>query len=690
MRAASANLHATHGRLRSSTGLIIAILLFGCSGAVPAVQRYVAVPLGTFGGTNSEGFGINSLGEVTGTATLPGDTKFRAFVFRNGTLVDLGMGDNSVGHGINRRGDVTGGGSIPYTSTPWILRGSTGIVERPLPSSGYGTGINERGDVAIQVDDGAFGFRCGGRYVGGVYEQLFPSCGPGSEAHAINVFGDVAGWAGGFARFWPIGTGSQPGEVLSAGGIVIEGPARATNAARWVTGGTWGGPPSPGKPFIYYDGLLAYWDMPGLGLGINASNEVGGGGSTRAFLISGWHSYYLDNLVVSGLGGKQLTAARAINDRGQIVANSCAFDGFISSYRGLTCSAFRLDPIVEPPALPLDLAALGRQGLAWRNTSTGQTAAWLMNGLSASDGSVLFQGDWTIVGTADFDSDGHADLLWRNPSNASYAIWLMNGLTGVLSGLVPAQSAAMVTHLGEFSGDGKADLVLYEPSIGATYLRLMNGIDTNSSAPIFQHPNWRVSHVADLDGDGKSDLLWRNAVTGETAAWLMDGLGIVGSDTLFADPAWQVVRAADVDGDGSADLVWRNASTGATALWLMQGLSSKQAAIVFGSAAWSVAGTGDFNGDGKADLLWKNNDDGSTAIWLMNGTSTLAAAVVESDPAWKVMRITDLDGDGKSDLVWRNMSTGATRAWLMNGVAASAQGTLLTDPNWVVLDPMAP
>ena len=62
--------------------------------------------------TNSEGFGINSLGEVTGTATLPGDTKFRAFVFRNGTLVDLGMGDNSVGHGINMRGDVTGGGSI--------------------------------------------------------------------------------------------------------------------------------------------------------------------------------------------------------------------------------------------------------------------------------------------------------------------------------------------------------------------------------------------------------------------------------------------------------------------------------------------------------------------------------------------------------------------------------------------------
>ena len=92
-----------------------------------------------------------------------------------------------------------------------------------------------------------------------------------------------------------------------------------------------------------------------------------------------------------------------------------------------------------------------------------------MNGLSASDDALLFQGDWTIVGTADFDSDGHADLLWRNPSTASYAIWLMNGLTGVLSGLVPAQSATMVTHLGEFSGDGKADLVLYEPSKGATY-----------------------------------------------------------------------------------------------------------------------------------------------------------------------------------------------------------------------------
>lgn len=49
--------------------------------------------------------------------------------------------------------------------------------------------------------------------------------------------------------------------------------------------------------------------------------------------------YDLNALVVSELGGIGLTEATGINDRGQIVANSC------NEFGPTICFAFRLDPV---------------------------------------------------------------------------------------------------------------------------------------------------------------------------------------------------------------------------------------------------------------------------------------------------------------------------------------------------------
>ncbi len=69
--------------------------------------------LGTLGGTNSYGYGINAAGQVTGNAYTTGNAATRAFLYSNGSMTDLGTlgGTNSYGNAINAAGQVTGSAS---------------------------------------------------------------------------------------------------------------------------------------------------------------------------------------------------------------------------------------------------------------------------------------------------------------------------------------------------------------------------------------------------------------------------------------------------------------------------------------------------------------------------------------------------------------------------------------------------
>jgi len=68
----------------------------------------------------------------------------------------------------------------------------------------------------------------------------------------------------------------------------------------------------------------------------------------------------------------------------------------------------------------------------WRNTTTGDVAIWLMDGLTPTQGKVIASGmdlAWQIAGISDVNGDGKADLVWRNTTTGDVAIWLMDGLT---------------------------------------------------------------------------------------------------------------------------------------------------------------------------------------------------------------------------------------------------------------------
>jgi uncharacterized protein (DUF1800 family) len=333
-----------------------------------------------------------------------------------------------------------------------------------------------------------------------------------------------------------------------------------------------------------------------------------------------------------------------------------------------------------------DLSADGKSDLIFRNDSTGQISAWLMNGsASTAQAGLVGPGNWTVTHTADFNGDGKADLLFRN-DDGSVTLWLMNGLNVVGSiGLIGADPNWRVSHVGDFNGDGKAD-ILWRNTNGAVTLWLMDGATVTGRVGLLgADPLWSVSHVADFNGDGKADILWRNT-NGAVTVWLMNGAAVSNATGILGpDPNWLVSHVADLNGDGKSDLLWRN-TNGAVTAWLMNGTSVSSAMGLLGpDPEWRVSHTGDFNGDGKSDLLWRHSN-GAVTIWLMNGTSIASTTgILGPDPNWRVTHLGDYNGDGKADLLWRNTQDGAITMWLMNGTTTLSAAGILGASSWSVV-----
>ena len=333
---------------------------------------------------------------------------------------------------------------------------------------------------------------------------------------------------------------------------------------------------------------------------------------------------------------------------------------------------------------PRDFDASGAADLLWRNSATGETAVWLMNGPTTTALAKLSAGSaWQATHTADLNADGRHDILWRNDSTGETAVWLMHATGTSAAATLLVDANWKVTHVGDFDGNGRSDLVWRNDATGTTSLWLMNGTSFASGATLLVNAAWKVAHVADFNGDGKADLLWRNDATGETAIWLMNGTAFVAGTVVMANTAWRAELAGDLDGDGRADLVWRNATTGEVALWLMNGASFAAGAIVLANAAWLPTHLADLNGDGRADILWRNTVTGATNAWLMNGLALGAGGSITVTGS-TVVATGDYNGDGRTDLVWHNPSSGVTEMRLMDGLATDGSAVLLTSTVWRV------
>ena len=346
------------------------------------------------------------------------------------------------------------------------------------------------------------------------------------------------------------------------------------------------------------------------------------------------------------------------------------FNGF--SYAGLAPSS----TIPSYYGAAGDFNGDGIDDMAWRNTSTGYVATWLLN--SSTHRTLVHPSDatsdWEALAPGDYNGDGIDDMAWRNSSTGYVSVWLMdsNGHRHfVHSGDASSDWEALAP--GDFNGDGIDDIAWRNTSTGYVSVWLM---DSNGNRHVVHSGDatsaWQALSAGDYNGDGIDDIAWRNTATGYVSLWLMDKNGhrhVVHPSNATSD--WQALAPGDYNGDGIDDIAWRNTATGYVSVWLMD-KNGHRHAVHSGDASsdWQALGSGDYNGDGIDDMAWRNTATGYVSVWLMdkNGKRHFVHSG-DATADWQALSPGDYNGDGITDIAWRNTATGFVSVWQMDSNA---------------------
>jgi uncharacterized delta-60 repeat protein len=374
-------------------------------------------------------------------------------------------------------------------------------------------------------------------------------------------------------------------------------------------------------------------------------------------------------------------------------------DSFIIKYEGL-------GNILNTPDLNND----GRRDFIWRNksASNGLIFTWYLGGQSGTE----YQGqnqfarqsdqNWQIVATGDFNKDGKSDILWRNSASGISLFWYMNG-TDVVSqkvlqysngqNIIAQGSYRNIKGSADFNKDGNLDILWKDDVTGQVQIWNLTGADGATYLSDFTVNSslagaWDIRAINDFNRDGNPDIVWRNSATGSNSVWYMGGTNgneLKRSSDVSANPRsnelnWDIVGSGDFNNDGQADLLWRNQVTGQNEVWMMaqaSALVTKPDQYSFGVGTvpteWTLS-IGDLNNDGRSDFIWRNKSSSNGLIftWYLGGQSGTSYQdqsqfARQTDQNWQVVATGDFNKDGQNDLLWRNSASGICLFWYMNG-----------------------
>jgi len=424
-------------KYRITRGIIVLSALALSATTAAYAAQYAVTDLGTLGGTESFGSGLNASGQVAGASYTTGDAAYHTFLWTpttpngaSGTKTDLGTigGTHSFGNGLNASGQVAGesftsGDSATHAFLwkPTMPGGTSGTMHDLLTLGGtnsYGYGINAAGQVTGASDrtgdskTHAFLWKPSSpNGTSGTMHNLGSLGGTESNGSAINASGQVSGSslttadAAYRAFLWkpstPNGTSGTMYDLLTLGGT--ESFGGSINARGQVAG------------FSYTTGDAAYhaylWtpttpngasgtmqDLQTLG-GLNSySYNVGAGGQvvgaseveitsdhTHAFLYTSGSGMVDLNTLIDPLSGWELLDAADINEAGQITGQ-----GLING----EYHAYLLTPVPVFGDFNNDGSVDAADYVMWRKTDSGNSQGytdWRANfgeGMGAGGGSV--------------------------------------------------------------------------------------------------------------------------------------------------------------------------------------------------------------------------------------------------------------------------------------------------------------
>lgn len=240
----------------------------------------------------------------------------------------------------------------------------------------------------------------------------------------------------------------------------------------------------------------------------------------------------------------------------------------------------------------------------------------------------------------DFNGDGHPDLVYQSDTGPQLVVHFFGGSAGVTDlGWSMLNSSAVsgwkVVGTGDFNGDGHPDLVWMNETTRQVMVNYYSGKTYEGWAWLDStgEPGWSVVAVADMNRDGVPDLIWQNDTTRQvTVNYYINsggpkfsGWGWVNS---AGTPGWRVVASADFNGDGVPDLVYQNDTTSQITVDYYG--AGAQGAVTFlgwawlnqaGTPGWRVVGAADFNGDGHPDLVLQNPTTRQVLVDYYDGSS---------------------------------------------------------------------
>jgi len=162
--------------------------------------------IGSFGGDRTWAFGINDSGQVVGFSQTA-DERAHAFLYENGTMLDLGAigllaGHDSIAYGINNAGDVVGSYEASVGNSHAFLLSEGAVLDLgtvgPLNgNTSYANSINSSGQVVghyTTSDNVGHSFFYSGGAAYTLDNLVAPGAGwTGLSANDINDLGQITG-----------------------------------------------------------------------------------------------------------------------------------------------------------------------------------------------------------------------------------------------------------------------------------------------------------------------------------------------------------------------------------------------------------------------------------------------------------------------------------------------------------------